>query len=860
MRFWVRLLRRPRVEAELDAELRDHVERQVADYIEAGLSEAEARRKVRLEFGGLDQIKELCRDVRGTRPIEELLQDLRYAARGFRKSPGFTAVAVLTLALGIGANMAVFALIDALLLRPLPVRDPQELVTLLRIQGGQPSESFSYPQVRHLAEQAEIFSALCGFNGDTFNVGPPDAMEPTGGVWVTGSYYATLGVSPLAGRLLAPEDDRAGATPAAVITDRYWARRFGRDAGAIGQALQIEGVPVTIVGVTPPEFSGAVVGEAADITLTINVRPQLQPESASFLGANARWLRILARPRRGVSQDELRARLGVNWAQWLQSQVSPTMSAAARARALSPTLDVRSGATGASSLRGQFREPLLASMALVSLVLLIACVNVANLLLARATIRRREIALRLAIGAGRGRILRQLLTESALLASAGAVLGVTIASIGGRALVGLMAGSQGGPDGPVGVALDLALNWRMLAFTIFVAGSTTVLFGIAPALRASMVAPVIALNAGSNRIADPRRWVASALVSAQVALSLLLLIGAGLFVRTLQNLRTLDRGFRHEDVLLVDIDASRSGYRGAALRAFNQDVLAFAERLPGVAIATASAVTPLQGGGISLPITVNGQRTGDGEMHFNNVGPRFFEALDTPVVLGREFTPRDTADGPGVAIVNEAFVRQHMPGGNPLGQRVAVTGARELQVVGVVKDAVYETLRDAPPPTVYAPLLQRGGGGMSLVLYAPGALAPVASAIRAEVQPKLGRQVRAYADADRAARRQPRAGAVAGERRERIWSARTGTRRGRPVWAAGVLGRAAHAGNRHSRGARSGPAGSAPADRARRRAHACARHRGWRSSGVGALALRVVDVVRVDARPTRRPSWAPWPH
>jgi predicted permease len=411
------------------------------------------------------------------------------------------------------------------------------------------------------------------------------------------------------------------------------------------------------------------------------------------------------------------------------------MSPEARARALSPTLGLRAGATGSSPLRGQFRQPLFVLMGVVGLVLVIACVTVANLLLARAAARQREVALRLALGASRGRVVRQLLTESGLLAIAGSGLGIAVASFSGGVLVKLI---SSGPDASDAIALDLGPNWHVLAFTGVVTVATTLFFGLAPAFRATVVEPHLTMNAGSIRVTALRGHLTSALVAAQVSISLLLLIGAGLFVQTLRNLRTLDRGFRHEGVLLVRVDATRAGYDGRRLRVFYQQVLADAERLPGVTAASLSSITPLLGGGISMPIAVNGQAVGSGEMHFNLVAPRYFETLSTPILLGRDFTLRDDETAPGVAIVNEAFVRQHMPTGSPLEQRVSIVGSpRELQVVGVVKDAVYEGLRQTPPPTVYAAYFQGGAGAVTLEIYGVGSLAQAASAIRAEVQPKL---------------------------------------------------------------------------------------------------------------------------
>jgi putative ABC transport system permease protein len=334
------LFRKTRLEQELDAELLEFLETSVEQKIRAGLSPEQATRAARMEVGSVAAVKDRVRDVGWESVLDSVGQDLRYASRSLRKSPGFAAAAILTLGLGIGANTGIFGLIEALLLRSLPVRDPQQLVTILRVQGGQSGEHFSYPQVRHLADQDELFLGLCGFSGDTLNVGPLDALEPVGGAWVSGNYYHTLGLVPVAGRLLGPDDDRSGATPAAVITDTYWARRFGRDLGAIGRPLLIEGVPVTIIGVSPPGFVGAIVGEAADVTVALNVLPQLKPEHSSMLGPGGRWLKVLARPREGLSQAQLKGRLAVVWAQYLSTTVSPRLPPDARARALSSTLDL----------------------------------------------------------------------------------------------------------------------------------------------------------------------------------------------------------------------------------------------------------------------------------------------------------------------------------------------------------------------------------------------------------------------------------------------------------------------------------------------------------------------------------------
>jgi predicted permease len=729
-----RLVRRERLETQLDAELRDHFERLVLDYVREGFSEPDARRRARLEFGGLDQVKELCRDARGTRWFEELTQDVRYGWRGLHRHRGFAIVAVLTLALGVGANIAVFGVINALLLRPLPVADPSGLISLQRRVGTQAGGSFSYPQVLELSKHREMFRVLCGFGSDQVSVGPAGAMEPALVAWVSAGYYDTLGLSPQAGRLLTPADDEPGASPAAVISDAYWTRRFARNPRVMGESILLEGVPVPIVGVGPAGFAGANVGEAVDLTLAIQSRLVVRPDQPFYTGPGARWLRILARPQPDLPREQLQARAIVVWRQLLEASMRPTATPEERRRLLSEELDVVPGRTGTSLMRSEFRFPLQIAMGFVIVVLLIACVNVANLLLARGATRQREIAVRLSIGAGRARIIRQLLTESALIAVGGTAAGLAVAWVGSRALLSLMSVGRELEDAGR-LALNLTPDWMTVGVTILIVGITTLTFGAAPAWRASRVQPGAAMGA-AGRVAESHGRLGSSLVIAQVALSLVLVIGAGLFARTLYNLRTLDRGFGVTDVLVVGTSAQRAGFAGPKLAAFNNELLTFIEQVPGVRAASVASITPLAGGGISQAISVNGVRTSQDEVHFNSVGPRYFEAMRTPILAGRDFAREDGPAGPYVAIVNEAFVRQYMTG-LPLGQRVSVLGSgREMQVVGVVKDTAYETLREAPP-TVYSAHQQRPAAAM-FVVHAPGATAEVASAIRAEVQSRLG--------------------------------------------------------------------------------------------------------------------------
>jgi putative ABC transport system permease protein len=735
MNWWQRWFNRSRLERQLDTELRDHFERLVADFHREGHDDGEARRRARLEFGGLDQVKESCRDVRGTRWFEETAQDIRYGLRGFRKSPGFTFAAILTLTLGVGSNLAIFNVVDALLLRPLPVPEASQLITLSRWISGNSSESFSYPQIRALADRSELFTSLAGVGSDLVYIGPSDRLEPAGAAWVSGRFFDTLGVTPVAGRLLAAADDEPGAAVVAVISHDYWMRRLAGDPSIVGKPLLVEGQPVSIVGITASGFAGATIGESADLTLAINARPVLQPENDSMVSADARWLRVIGRPVATLGRQQLQARLDVAWPQILAATTSTRLSPESRQRALSMTLRVEEGRNGTSRLRRDLGAPLAVAMALVTLVLLIACVNVANLLLARGATRTREIAMRLALGAGRPRILRQLLVESAVLACVGAAIGVGLAWAGSAGLVSLIAERAAGPDGSA-MFLDVSPNWRVLMATALVVVTTTLAFGMVPAWRGAAISPAGALPSG--RVAESHGRLASALIVVQVSLSLLLVIGAGLFTRSLHHLRTLDRGFVPGNVLLANFDPTRASLSSPALQAFNQSVLGEVQALPGADAVSMSAVTPLEGGGMSTPITVNGVSTGLNEVYFNVVAPRFFQIIGTPLLAGRDFTDRDDANGPAVTIANEAFVRRYLQAGDPLGQRVLMPGAqREMEIVGVVKNAVYETLRAEPPPTVYLSYLQTRGRPMTLVIDARAPIADVASAVRLSVQPKV---------------------------------------------------------------------------------------------------------------------------
>jgi putative ABC transport system permease protein len=721
---------RDRAERGLDDELQTFVDMAAAAKMRDGLPAAEARRLAILELGGVDQTKERVRTYRHGAWLDEAGRDIRYAFRMCVKAPGFTGIIVLTLALGIGANTAIFSLIDALMLRWLPVPNPQELMQLtLQAPGTRSSggATLSYPIVSALARQEEIFSGVAGFNAFTFDVGAPGAVTRVHGAVVTGGYFDTLDLTPALGRLLTRDDDTPGAPPVTVVSYGYWERQLGRSPEAVGRSLQVNGVPVTIVGVSPRGFVGANVGSIADITLAAATLPQVSPRDAPLLGPGNFWLRVLARPRPDVSVPQATARLNAVWPRISDPVIAPHWPASRRKAMADSVFQLTPGGTGLTYLREIYRQPLLVLMAVVGLVLVIACANVASLLLARAAARRREISVRLAIGAGRARIVRQLLIEGTLLSSIGAAVGVGLAWASGRFLLSLVS------TGPDQIAFDLTPNWHVLGFTSAVSIATGVLFGVAPALQTTAAGPAAALQADTRTSSVPPRLL-RALVSAQVALALVLLAGAGLFVRTLRNLQNLDPGFNAEGVLLVDLE----GRRTAVPRALLEEV----QRLPGVVSASLTTHTPLSGWVWSEPAVPAGQPIPERDnAFFIGAGAGFLETVQIRLLAGREFTDRDVAGGPGVAIVNEAYAQRFLGNRNPVGQCLSarVRGQRrDLEVVGMVQNTNAAGLRKAPPPTVYVAYSQLTGDlPTTLTVRAAGPLGQVSTLIQQTLQSSL---------------------------------------------------------------------------------------------------------------------------
>ncbi len=718
------IVKRDRAERDLHDELQAFVDMAAADQMRDGVAPDEARRRAVLQLGGVEQAKERVRTSRHGWWLDEIGRDLRYALRMAFRDRTFTVVVVLTLALGIGANSAIFSLIDALMLRMLPVRDPRQLVLVEMGEPGRPEPHFSYAIARALSERGEVFATAAGFSGWPFTVGAPGSMAHVQGALVTGAYYETLGLNPAAGRLLTRADDEPGASLVAVISHGYWERQFANRPDAVGGTLTIGGVPVTIVGVSPRGFVGANVGARADITMAAAALPRLYPESASLLERGNFWLRVLARPAAGISIEQAAVRLNTAWPQIAEPLIAPQWPASRRQAMAASVFQLSPGGTGWASLRDQYTKPLFVLMGAVAVVLLIACANVASLLLARASTRQREMAVRLAMGASRSRVVRQMLIESTLLSLTGAAIGLALASIVGRLLIDMLS------TGLFEVALDLGPNPRVLGFTAAAAIVTAIGFGLAPALQATAAAPASVLRADTRMSGPPSRLLPS-LVVGQVALSVVLLVGAGLFVRTLRNLQLVDPGFASEGVLLVDFDARRT--------ALSPDVLDEVRRVSGVVSVSVSTHTPLSGSMWSEPAVPAGRPVPETDNAlFVGAGPGFFEAMRTRLLAGREFTDRDGAGAPAVAIVNDAYAQRHFPGQNPIGQHLAATVRRErrdLEIVGVVGNTHATSLRAAPRPTVYVAYAQLTSNLPStLVVRVAEPLAPTSEAIQQALQ------------------------------------------------------------------------------------------------------------------------------
>jgi macrolide transport system ATP-binding/permease protein len=714
-------LQRRRKEAELREELQFHLAEEADERRGDGLSADQARSAAHRDLGNVTLLREDTRSLWTWTPLEQLAQDLRYGLRMMFKNRVFSALAILSLALGIGANTAIYSFMDSILLRALPVSDPASLVVVkwrsapfnfrapnefvmrsidgstYRDAAGVSAAIFPYPAFERLQEaSAPVLSSLFAYKpAGSVNVMIKGEAELAQGEYVSGDFFRGLAVSPAAGRLIASDDDRVGAAPVAVLSMGYSQRRFGDAASAIGQAILINNVPYTVIGVAPAEFFGVDPAQAPHVYFPLRARPSSGTDTA-FVDQNYYWVEMMGRLRPGVGLAQAQAVLAGPFAQWVASTATTD-----RQRANLPALRLEEGAGGLDSLRRQYSKPLYVLWAMVGLILAIACANTANLLLARASARRREMAVRLSIGAGRFRVVRQLLTESVLLASVSGALGIFIAVAGIRVLTRLLANGQDE------FTLHAELNWHVLAVTLGLSLLCGLLFGLAPALQLARPAVMPALKATSvserrGRLRHGIAWLSAtqALVVAQIAVSLLMLVGAGLFVRTLSNLHSVPLGFNRDNVLLFEVNARQAGKPEAGLPLFYAELRRRLGEIPGVRQATLSHSSLIRAGR-AHPVTVKGvSAQGHRILH---AGPAFFTTMQIPLLRGREIDDRDRQGTLPVAVVSDLFARTYFGDENPLGQRLKVGGSSpiEPEIVGVAATARYGGLKGSVPPIVY---------------------------------------------------------------------------------------------------------------------------------------------------------------
>ena len=750
------MFRRKRKQSDFAAEIEAHLELETERLKERGLSEEEARVAARRAFGNVTQAQERFYESGRCLWWDHLVQDLRFGLRMLRKNPGFTAIAVLTLALGIGANTAIFSLIDAVMLRPLPVPDPQHLVVLkwearqwpqthaysawsacpIKATGlKEPAPagcSFSYPMLEQMRAEKNIFAAAFAMvPSPQLGVSIDGNASFAEGEFVSGDFFPALGIRAAWGRLLAAADEGANASPAVVLSYDFWNRRFGGAPAAVGKSIVVNGIPSTIVGVAPPSFPGLDPGIVHDLWLPLSAQNRLIHQW-SETDAGAWWLMVGARlkPRVTLAQAEAAAQLV--FTRGVTGGANPMLK-----REDAPRLELISLAHGLATLRKSFGEELFMLMAAVGLVLLIACANVASLTLARAAARQKELAMRFALGAARGRIIRQLLTESLLMAAAGGLLGIVLAYLGANALAAFLT-SNWYSSLEINVHPDL----RVLGFTMAIALLTGILFGLAPALRSTRIdmTPALKESAASVPGTAPigRRFGAgNVLVVAQVALSILVLVGASLLARTLINLATMNTGFDARNVALFSLEPELNGYKGERLASLFPELQRRLSALPGVTSVGYSAVPLVSGAYSATDVYFPDQPDHSPQVAVLNVGPDFFETMRIPLLAGRSYNSQDYADTSEkktqVVIVNNTFARRFFGQHNPVGQLLSQGKGKppDTEIIGVVQDTKYYSLREDVEPTIYFPMLPGGATFEVRTASDPKALLP---SIRRAVQ------------------------------------------------------------------------------------------------------------------------------
>jgi putative ABC transport system permease protein len=680
--------------------------------------------------------------------FETVLQDVRYGARLLRTNKGFAAVAILSLALGIGANTAIFQLIDAVRLRTLPVNDPQQLAFVRIPERHWGSGSFNgwyswltNPIWEQIRSQQQVFSSIAAFGGQRFNLARGGEAREAQVLWTSGDFFKVLQVPPLIGRVFTAADDQRGCSaPGAVISYSFWQREYGGAASVLGKTLTLESHPFEIVGVTPAYFYGLDVGRSFDVAIPICAEPILRGENGWLDKRHFWWLGVVGRLKPGVSLKQANAQMQALSPSILEATVPPQYDADGRKHYFEYKFGALAAANGTSRLRTQYENPLWMLLGIAGLVLLIACANLANLMLARASARERELAIRLSVGASRGRLVRQLLFESLLLAFIGAVLGAVMAQMVSRGLIAFLSNSE------TPVVVDLGIDWRLLGFTALLAVLTCLLFGLAPALRATRMPPAAAMNAGGRTVGASREkfGLRRALVVMQIALSLVLVAGALLFTGTLRNLLTMNAGFQQNGILVVSADFRAVPMAKDQRVQYAEQIAERMRALPGVDDAALNDVTPIAGDNWNQEVVIGGQTKGD--VRLNRVSEHYFKTMGMPLVIGRDFGEQDQPNSPKVAVVNEMFAAKYF-GGNALGKTFHLstfTGEPdpEYQIVGVVKNAKYSDLHDDFLPGGFFPTRQDRdpGQGVTVMIRSRASFDSLTSEVKrsfAELNPAI---------------------------------------------------------------------------------------------------------------------------
>jgi predicted permease len=735
------VFRRRQLELDLEEEMRLHLDLRRQQQIESGLSPTAASQAANRKFGNVAHLKEKSMMTWGSEGLESFIHDAAYGARALLRSPALTVVALLSLALGIGANTAIFSLLDAVMLRSLPVKDPAQLVLLGKGNASGITDDFarsdlySYPFYRQMQEKNQVFSDTAAIFSMTNGVhgfveGRTDS-EPMNAQLVSGTYFTTLGVKAFIGRALNDGDDNSeGDHPVAIISYAWWKRSLAQDPDVLSRKLKLGATIYNIIGVAPPEFFGTKVGEAPDMWIPLSMVKAVPPNSGGYKDNFSESLLIMGRLKPGVSLAQATSNVNLLFRQILTGFPDANLSQENLQKLERAKVPLTSMATGLSQLRRQFSQALQILMAVVALVLLIACANIANLLLARSTARARELAVRQALGARRARLVRQLLTESLILALTGGALGVAFASIANRLLLHMISG------GPETIPLDVSMDIRLLAFTFAVSVATAILFGTIPAIRATNIQLTNALKDGRGpQVAGTRNPLARALVVSQVALSLVLMVGAGLFLRSLVNLNEIDAGFNKENVLRLEIDASSAGYIAGEPRevALNQQIEERVSALPNVKAASFSAFTFHEGSWGSNVLVPGMNDDRDNDVKHNVVGDGYFATMQIPMLAGRNFSTSDTSTSQHVAIISEHMAKTLFAPGNPIGRHYGLGDDKpenDLTVIGVAKDVKFHNLTEEPANLDYLPYTQHPWSFGDFEARYTGNFAPVAAAVQ----------------------------------------------------------------------------------------------------------------------------------